>query len=182
MGTKHTAFDQPYERKVHLYHDQQGARINSHIPGVEGRLFANTACKMNSDVPESHITTDLGKVTCKICLSRKQPASRFQNVHNFGSITDSAVETCFGGEPFEDIVEKVFADRAFAKQVSNMLHSNTGARFRYRLNWRRKLILQVEETIHIDGNDMEPMDFGRDVTRWRDATLADLPYPGLGVV
>lgn len=157
MGTKHTAFDQPYERKVHLYHDQKGARINSHIPGVEGRLFANTACKMNSDVPLSHITTDIHKVTCQICLSRKQKVSGFERAN-------SVEKTTVPHEP-----------------PLNLLYSKDGGRFRYRLNWRRKLILQVEETI-ISADDRDPMDFGHEVTRWRDATLADLPYPGLGVV
>lgn len=50
-------------RKVHLFHDQKGARIPH-----SNRLFANTLCKMNSNVPDSHITDDPEKVTCKICL------------------------------------------------------------------------------------------------------------------
>ena len=160
MGTKHTAFDQPYVRKVHLYHDQQGERINSHIPGVEGRLFANTACKKNSDIPESHITTDINKVTCQICLSKKHKVDAFER---YRSIPNSVEESKVTHEP-----------------PLNMLHSNTGARFRYRLNWRRKLILQVEEKTSTPDNDAPR--YSRDVTRWRDATLADLPYPGLGVV
>ena len=161
MGTKHTAFDPPYERKVHLYHDQQGATIKS-----SGRPFANTACKMNSDIPESHITTDISKVTCQICLSRKQKVSGFERAN-------SVEKTTVPHEP-----------ALWVQQVGRGLRpyrSANGSRMRYRLNWRRKLILQVEDTISV-ADDNDPMDLGRDVTRWRDATLADLPYPGLGVV
>lgn len=60
-------------RKVHFYHDQQGATF-----GLKKTPFANTLCKMNSAVPESHITTDPDKVTCKIC--RKD--ARFRMVQN----------------------------------------------------------------------------------------------------
>lgn len=50
-------------RKVHLHHDQKGALIPH-----SNRPFVNTLCKMNSDVPSSHITDDPAAVTCKICL------------------------------------------------------------------------------------------------------------------
>lgn len=53
---------EPYERKVHFRHDQGGARVKN-----SGRPFANTLCKMNSNVPDTHITTDPEKVTCRIC-------------------------------------------------------------------------------------------------------------------
>lgn len=49
-------------RKVHFYCDQKGATF-----GLKETPFANTVCRMNSTVPESHITTDASKVTCKIC-------------------------------------------------------------------------------------------------------------------
>lgn len=51
------------EPKIHLHRDQGGATIRG-----TSRKFANTLCKMNSDVPTERITTDPGKVTCKICL------------------------------------------------------------------------------------------------------------------
>ena len=53
---------EPPSRKVHLHHDQRGAKI-----GTSNRRFANTLCKMNSDVPDTHITDIASQVTCKIC-------------------------------------------------------------------------------------------------------------------
>lgn len=153
MGTKHTAFDQPYERKVHLYHDQQGATIKS-----SGRLFANTACKMNSDVPQSHITTDLSKVTCSLCLSKKQAASRFQSVANNVTVSHR--------EPDE------FAQWCLQRERMKLAD---GRHIRYRRSWRGKLILQVQSTTYHIAPDME--EYTR--VRWRDATLEDL---SLGVV
>lgn len=50
------------ERKVHLYFDQQGARI----PGTQ-RLFADTLCKLNSRHDDMRVTTNPAEVTCKIC-------------------------------------------------------------------------------------------------------------------
>lgn len=55
-----------FERNVHFFHDQRGAKIPH-----SNRKFANTLCKMNSDVPESHITTDPTLVTCKLCRSHR---------------------------------------------------------------------------------------------------------------
>ena len=53
-----------YERKVHFRHHQNGATFRS---GNKDVPFANTLCKMNSNVPASHITDDPSLVTCKIC-------------------------------------------------------------------------------------------------------------------
>lgn len=48
-------------RKVHLYKFQNGDEYRS------GKKFANTLCRMNSDVPTEFITTSHAEVTCKIC-------------------------------------------------------------------------------------------------------------------
>jgi hypothetical protein len=45
-------------------------------------------------------------------------------------------------------------------------------KFRYRSNWRGKLILQIEVTYQ--HNHCEGMDFSH-YTLWRDATVSDLP-------
>jgi hypothetical protein len=58
---------QPIERKVHLFHDQQGATYQS--MGKE-RLYADTLCKMNSRDPQIQLTTDPALVTCKTCLRK----------------------------------------------------------------------------------------------------------------
>lgn len=52
---------QPAPRKVHLAHEQTGRK----------HKVANTLCAMNSNVPETHITTDLTKVTCKLCRQHR---------------------------------------------------------------------------------------------------------------
>jgi hypothetical protein len=98
-------------RKIHLAHDQHGAMI-----GRTNRRFANTLCKMNSDVPSSHITTDHSKVTCKICRG----------------------------------------DRRFNAPQRTPVSSGD-IKWRHRINWRGKLVLQVK----LCG-------------KWRDATLPDL--------
>lgn len=67
------------KRKVHLYHDQKGAAWGLTMPGGSKKKFANTLCKMNSDVPASHITRDPKAVTCKICL-RDHRFPRFRPV------------------------------------------------------------------------------------------------------
>lgn len=54
---------QHQDPKVHLHHDQGGATISG-----TSRRFADTLCKMNSNVPADRITRDPAKVTCKICL------------------------------------------------------------------------------------------------------------------
>ncbi len=52
----------PYERKVHLHHDNAGATF-----GPKKQPFANTLCRMNSTSPDMRITHDPALVTCKIC-------------------------------------------------------------------------------------------------------------------
>jgi hypothetical protein len=55
-----------------------------------------------------------------------------------------------------------------------------GERFGYRRNWRGKLILRVEELIPFRYDPvLDPKPAGY-IKRWRDACLADLPYPWLG--
>lgn len=146
-------------RKVHLHHDQQGATI-----GITGRPFANTLCKMNSDVPESHITTDPTKVTCKIC--RKD--ARFKALINmqFGK---------FAPTGSSDLYPQMFG-RALRPNMLN------GMRTRHRLNWRGKLILQVCDTKIAKYDLCDLYATGAEATgvdHWRDATLADM---GGGVV
>ena len=138
-----------YIRKVHLFHDQEGATIKH-----SGRRFANTLCKMNSDVPESHITSDPDKVTCSICRKDR----RFKVLQN----------SRFG---------KLRIDYEPALQHLRPAPI-AGVRTRYRLTWRGKLVLQVQETYN-NANDRDPHDMGQMVTRWRDAKLEDL---GAGVV
>lgn len=58
---------EPYQRKVHLFHDQKGATYQS--MGAE-RMYADTLCKMNSLDPDIQLTTEPGDVTCKTCLRK----------------------------------------------------------------------------------------------------------------
>lgn len=155
------------ERKVHLYHDQKGATIK-----YSGKKFANTLCKMNSDVPASHITTDPSKVTCKICRRDHRFAAliRKRNINEmYGKMampTDSSV-----------LYTQMFGRALRPGRVNGM-------RTRYRLNWRGKLILQVEEQVPVnydpnDLNDTRTFSMIPHTGRWRDATMADLD---IGVV
>ena len=64
---------EPYERKVHLFHDQEGATYQS--MGAE-RMYADTLCKMNSRDPQIQLTTDPKLVTCKTCLKKMATLSR----------------------------------------------------------------------------------------------------------
>ncbi|MFT4162487.1 hypothetical protein [Shinella sp.] len=51
-------------------------------------------------------------------------------------------------------------------------------RYRYRLGWRRRLVLQVEHTFKVSTffTCPPPPDYplARDATEWRDATIEDL--------
>lgn len=149
-------------RKVHFHHDNGGETF-----GLKKTPFANTLCKMNSAVPDSHITTDPDKVTCKIC--RKD--------HRF----KVAVNASFGN------VNRDYGKMAmYVQQFGRALRPNmlNGARIRYRRNWRGKLILQVEEQVPVNYDPADPretrsLDEVQHTGRWRDATLADL---GGGVV
>ena len=155
-------------RKVHLWFDQDGAKIAG-----TSRLFANTLCKMNSDVPESHITHDPAKVTCKIC--RKDARFRVLINTSFGKLGQGAgnVNEAYGKHAYyPEAIYMQMAGRALRPGVVN------GMRTRHRRNWRGKLILQVEETFN-NADDRDPRDLGQTVTRWRDATLEDM---GGGVV
>ncbi len=58
---------EPYERKVHLFHDQKGATYQS--MGHE-RRYGDTLCKMNNRDPATVTTTDPDQVTCKTCLRK----------------------------------------------------------------------------------------------------------------
>ena len=60
--------------------------------------------------------------------------------------------------------------------MSELLPHPIEVRIRYRMNWRGKLILQVEVTYN---NAASPGNPGQTFLRWRDARLADLD---LGVV
>lgn len=157
-------------RKVHFHHDQQGATF-----GLKKTPFANTLCKMNSAVPESHITTDPDKVTCKIC--RKD--------HRFAVLARKRnINEAYGKMAYPDAVRDGFLPhlQMYGRALRpNMLN---GARIRYRRNWRGKLILQVEERVPVNYDPADPretrsLDEVRHTGRWRDATLADL---GGGVV
>jgi len=55
-------------RKVHMFHDQQGATYN----GGRGarKLYVDTLCKGNWDRRSTLTTTVSSEVTCKICLQR----------------------------------------------------------------------------------------------------------------
>jgi hypothetical protein len=52
-------------------------------------------------------------------------------------------------------------------------------RQRYRRSWRGKLILQVEVVTNYFYPD-GMLEY--QITKWRDAKVSDLPYPGIGVV
>jgi hypothetical protein len=148
-------------RKFHFYHDQEGALIpHSNKP------FANTLCKMNSAVPESHITTDLDRVTCKICLrdARFREMKRKTNINReYGKMASAY-----------PLHVQMFG-RALRPGFVNGIPS------RYRRNWRGKLILQVQDTVPVNYDERDPYDTGptQFTGRWRDATLEDL---GGGVV
>lgn len=158
--------DEP--RKVHFHHDQQGAKVPH-----SNRPFANTLCKMNSNVPESHITTDPDKVTCKICRkdARFAVLARKRNINEMYGKMASAY-------PPDLMPHLQMYGRALRPNMLN------GARIRYRRNWRGKLILQVEEQVPVNYDPADPRETRslnevRHTGRWRDATLADL---GGGVV
>lgn len=149
-------------RKVHLFHDQGGDKMYG------GRPFANTLCRMNSDVPKTHITSDVSLVTCKICRKDK----RFKEAINaqFGQFAPQ-------GSPPPAPLPNTWTPPAPIRYDL----SAKGERLRYRRNWRGKLILQVEEIRNHSmpvGNSFDEWQS----KEWRDATLADLCYPGLGVV
>lgn len=134
-------FDLP-ERKVHYAHDQSG-RVRRH-------KVANTLCAMNSDVPESHITTDPDKVTCRICQKDKRFAV-IKGVHE----TVKAQAPSQPVAPFGGLVP--------------------GKR-RYRVNWRGKVILQVADVVPTNYDpscpwDIEPRGYAY---RWRDARAEDI--------
>lgn len=146
-------------RKVHLFHDQKGAMVPH-----RSYAFANTLCKMNSNVPESHITTDPEKVTCKIC--RKD--ARFKGLINlqFGKLRDQP--------------------GLWVQQIGRAIRPGrvNGMRTRHRRNWRGKLILQVEVQVpvnydHSDPRELRAVEDVPHTGRWRDATLADM---GGGIV
>ncbi|QHB80495.1 hypothetical protein P6F35_gp62 [Sphingomonas phage vB_StuS_MMDA13] len=152
-------------RKVHFHHDQQGATF-----GLKNTPFANTLCKMNSAVPDSHITTDPELVTCKICRKdhRFRELARKRNINEmYGKMADPG---------FLGHIQMV--GRALRPNMLN------GKRVRYRRSWFGKLILQVEDMVPVNYDESDPyetrsLDDVHHTGRWRDATLADL---GGGVV
>jgi hypothetical protein len=153
-------------RKVHFHHDQQGATF-----GAYGKQtpFANTLCKMNSAVPESHITTDPSLVTCKIC--RKDHRFKVAANAQFGNVNRD-----YGKMAYPLHVQMV--GRALRPGFVN------GMRTRHRRGWFGKLILQVEEQVPVNYDDRDPyetrsLDEVPHTGRWRDATIADF---GGGVV
>lgn len=162
-----------YERKVHYHHDNSGETF-----GIGNRPFANTLCKMNSEVPETHITNDPSKVTCKIC--RKDRRFKVAVNASFGNVNRDYGKM---GYP-EDMVKggvlphlQMFG-RALRPGWLN------GRRTRYRRTWFGKLVLQVEDMVPVNYDDSDPyetrsLDDVPHTGRWRDATLADL---AVGVV
>ena len=156
-------------RKVHLHFDQQGATF-----GLKNTPFANTLCKMNSAVPDSHITTDPDKVTCKIC--RKD--HRFKAIQNgrFGKLGN--INEMYGKMATPYPLHMQMFGRALRPGWLN------GKRTRYRRNWLGQLILQVADEVPVNYDPADPyetrsLDDVHHTGRWRDATLADL---GGGVV
>jgi hypothetical protein len=138
---------EPHERKFHYYHDQEGATYGHSKP----RPFANTLCKMNSNVPGRYITTDPLKVTCKICRKDR----RFQTVL---AAVRLGLNSQYG---------------KFAK--SEPLRLPTPAkRTRHRRSWFGKLILQVEDSVPYNYDPATDVQPGGYTGRWRDATLEDL--------
>lgn len=131
-------------RKVHLFHDQQGAEYGSM---GKRHKYANTLCKMNSTSPQMQTTHNPNDVTCKICR-------KHTGFNAYVKVLDNAVRE-FDSTPTPPPRE-------------------AGRRTRYRVSFfRRKLILQVETPVNVmDGCD--PLDTGSVVLRWRDATLEDL--------
>lgn len=155
-------------RKLHFYHDQEGATF-----GLKNTPFANTLCKMNSNVPDSHITTDPELVTCKICRQdhRFAELKRKRNINEMYGKMASAY-------PPDLMPHLQMYGRALRPNMLN------GKRTRYRRNWLGKLILQVYDQVPVnydpaDPWELRPIEDVPHTERWRDATLADL---GGGVV
>lgn len=117
--------------------------------GTSKHPFANTLCRMNSTSPQMRITHDPELVTCKTC--RK----------------DARFKAYVKG-----------AESVLELNVPAPMPSKPALRTRYRVGWRGKIILQVEE-LYNNADPRDPLDLGQTFMRWRDATLADL---GLGVV
>lgn len=162
-------------RKVHFYHDQQGATF-----GLKKTPFANTLCKMNSAVPDSHITTDPSLVTCKICRKdhRFKTAQYHDNMDVLGRKRN--INEMYGkmADPSAYPLHVQMYGRALRPNMLN------GKRVRYRRSWFGKLILQVEDMVPVNYDESDPyetrsLDDVHHTGRWRDATLADL---GGGVV
>lgn len=161
----------PFEerpRKVHYFADQNGAKIPH-----SGKPFANTLCKMNSNVPGTHITTIPHEVTCKLCRQHKS----FKHILNaqYGKFSRQSID-------YDHVVPKEQAERI--AKVTPGLHTQmfgrilrpkslNGRETRYRRTWTGKLVLQVE-TSYNNADPRDPLVIGQTFMRWRDATLADL--------
>ncbi len=146
-------------RKVHFHHDQQGATF-----GLKNTPFANTLCKMNSNVPLTHITKVPEEVTCKICRrdARFRELARKRNINEaYGKMASSY-----------PLHVQMFG-RALRPGFLN------GKPYRHRRNWRGKLILQVQDTVPTNFDPATDIEPGGYTGRWRDATLEDL---GGGIV
>ena len=111
--------------------------------------YANTLCKGNFAGPDLQTTNDQNLVTCKIC----RRDARFK---------------AYTGHPKSAVEISAPAPTP----------SKPALRTRYRVGWRGRLILQVEE-LYNNADDRDPLDLGQTFMRWRDAKLSDL---GLGVV
>lgn len=140
------------ERKIHYYFDNQGATYGQTMPGGSSGKFANTLCKMNSDVPETHITTDPMLVTCKIC--RKD--ARFKRIMEM--LISQHRDT--GRFTPEQVLGRAL--RPLPK-VDNR-------KYRYRRTLFGKLVLQVCTEHYGDARMTMSLE------TWRDATLQDLGY------